>query len=516
MNKLYPIGIQNFEKLRKDGYFYVDKTALIYQLVKTGSYYFLSRPRRFGKSLLISTLQAYFEGKKELFVGLAIEQLEKDWVKRPVLHLDLNIERYDTSESLDNILEKTLSGWEKLYGADPSERSFSLRFAGVIERACNQTGHRVAILIDEYDKPMLQAIGDAELQKAFRTTLKPFYGVLKSLDGYIKFAILTGVTKFGKISVFSDLNNLNDLSMWEPYVALCGINEEELHRDFDDDIRALAQAQNMTFEEASAELKECYDGYHFVENSPGIYNPFSVLNTFAKRKFGNYWFETGTPSYLVELLKKHNYDLYRMAHEETNANILNSIDSESTNPIPVIYQSGYLTIKGYDPRFGIYRLGFPNREVEEGFILYLLPYYTNTNQVELPFQIQKFVREVENGNTDAFLRRLSGFFADTPYELVRDVELHYQNVLFIVFKLIGFYVNAEYHTSEGRIDLVLQTNKYTYVMEFKLDGTAEEALSQINDKHYARPFEADTTRTLFKVGVNFSKDTRNIEKWLVE
>ena len=516
MSKLYPIGIQNFESLRNDGYFYVDKTALLYRLAKTGRYFFLSRPRRFGKSLMISTLQAYFEGKKELFEGLAIEQLEKDWVKRPVLHLDLNIEKYNTPESLDKILNDTLVQWEELYGTRPSETSFSLRFAGIIRRACEKSGERVAILVDEYDKPMLQAIGDVELQKAFRTTLKPFYGVLKSMDGYIKFALLTGVTKFGKVSVFSDLNNLNDISMDDLYVELCGITEKEIHTNFEDELHELADAQKMSYEDVCRELKACYDGYHFVENSIGIYNPFSLLNTFLKMKFGSYWFETGTPSYLVELLKCHNYDLYRMAHEETNADILNSIDSESTNPIPVIYQSGYLTIKGYDPRFGMYRLGFPNREVEEGFLKYLMPFYANADKVDSPFQIQKFVNEVETGQIDAFFRRLSSLMADTPYELVRDLELHYQNILFIVFKLVGFYVKAEYHTSEGRVDLVLQTDKYTYVMEFKFDSTAEEALRQINEKHYARPFEADTTRTLYKIGVNFSSNTRNIEKWLVE
>ena len=513
-NRIYPIGIQNFEKIRKDGYVYVDKTALIYQLVKSGSYYFLSRPRRFGKSLLISTLQAYFEGKKELFKGLAMETLEKEWVKRPILHLDLNIEKYDTRESLDNILEKTLAGWESLYGANPSERSFSLRFAGIIQRACEQTGHRVAILVDEYDKPMLQAIGDEELQKYYRNTLKPFYGVLKTMDGCIKLGFLTGVTKFGEISVFSDLNNLMDLSMDRRYIALCGITEEELYGNFEEDIHRLAAARGMTNEETCIELKECYDGYHFTHNVPGIYNPFSLLNTFSKLEFGNYWFETGTPTYLVELLKRNHYDLERMANEETDADVLNSIYGDES-PIPVIYQSGYLTIKDYDRRFGIYRLGFPNREVEEGFIKFLLPFYTRMNKVEAPFEIRKFVNEIETGQPDAFFQRLGSFFADTPYELARDLEVHYQNVLFIVFKLVGFYVQVENHTSEGWVDLVLQTDKFIDVMEFKLDGTAEEALRQINEKHYARPFEADS-RKLFKIGVNFSKETRNIEKWLVE
>mgnify|MGYP002529183204 FL=1 len=515
-SKIYPIGIQNFEKIRTDGYFYIDKTALIYQMVKTGSYYFLSRPRRFGKSLLISTLEAYFLGKKELFEGLAMEKLEKDWITYPIFHMDLNTEKYDTRESLDSILNFTLEKWEQQYGTAPSETTFALRFRGLIERAYKQTGQRVVILIDEYDKPMLQAIGNEELQKEFRNTMKAFYSVLKTMDGCIQFAFLTGVTKFGKVSVFSDLNNLDDISMRNQYIDICGVSEKELHDDLEIELHELADIKGVSYHEICDKLREYYDGYHFTHNSIGIYNPFSLLNTFKYKEFGSYWFETGTPTYLVELLKKHLYDLRRMAHEETSISVLNSIDSASDNPIPVIYQSGYLTIKGYDEEFGIYSLGFPNREVEEGFIKFLLPFYANTNAVESEFEIQKFVREIRIGDYDSFFRRLRSFFADTPYELIRDLELHYQNVLFIVFKLVGFYVKAEYHTSEGRIDLVLQTDKFVYVIEFKLDGTAEDALRQINEKHYALPFEAGGNRRLFKIGVNFNAKMRNIEKWIVE
>ena len=299
----YPIGIQNFEKIRKDGYLYVDKTALIYQMVKTGCYYFLSRPRRFGKSLLISTLEAYFQGKKELFKGLAMEQLEQDWLEYPILHLDLNISQYQSVQDLEDILNRNLIAWEALYGSDPSERSLALRFAGVINRACLKTGRRVVILVDEYDKPLLQAIGNEQLQEEYRSILKPFYGVLKTMDGSIQFALLTGVTKFGKVSVFSDLNNLDDLSMRRPYVSLCGISEEELRHYFDTDIHALASSLDLSYEDTCSLLKDRYDGYHFMENSPGMYNPFSLLNAFKYRQLSDYWFETGTPSYLVELLK---------------------------------------------------------------------------------------------------------------------------------------------------------------------------------------------------------------------
>ncbi len=514
-NKIYPIGIQNFESLRQDGYLYIDKTALIYKMVKTGRYYFLSRPRRFGKSLLISTLEAYFQGKRELFEGLAMEKLEKDWIKYPILHLDLNTQKYDTPESLEDKLNRTLVEWEKQYGAEPAENSLAMRFEGIIQRAYTQTGQRVVILVDEYDKPMLQAIGNEALQKSFRETLKAFYGALKSKDGCIKIGVLTGVTKFGKVSVFSDLNNLDDISMWNEYIELCGISEREIHENLEAELYEFADARGITYDKLCAELKECYDGYHFTHNSIGMYNPFSLLNAFKRKEFGSYWFETGTPTYLVKLLKKHHYNLERMAHEETDAQVLNSIDSESTNPIPVIYQSGYLTIKGYDEEFGIYSLGFPNREVEEGFMKFLLPFYAHVNQVESPFEIQKFVREVRSGDYDSFFHRLQSFFADTTYELIRDQEVHYQNVLFILSKLMGFYVKAEYNTSHGRIDMVLQTDKFIYIMEFKLEGTAEEALKQINEKQYALPFEADG-RKIFKIGVNFSAKTRNIEKWIVE
>ena len=515
MEKLYPVGIQNFESLRKDGYIYVDKTESIYRLANTGRYYFLSRPRRFGKSMLISTLEAYFQGKKELFGGLAMEGLEKEWKQYPILHLDLNARKYDSEESLDQELDKHLEQWEKLYGSDYSDRAPEERFYHIIRMAYEQTGERVVILVDEYDKPMLQTINNPELQDKYRNTLKPFYGVMKSMDGYIKFALLTGVTKFGKVSVFSDLNNLEDISWDRNYFDICGISEQELPDNFSDDIQALADANGQTFTQACEQLKADYDGYHFYPYSPGIYNPFSLLNTFKKRQYGRYWFEKGTPTYLVELLKKHKYDLYRMAHEKTTSDVLDSIDASSTNPIPVIYQSGYLTIKGYIPEPRIYELGFPNREVEEGFLKFLIPYYTPLQETESGFAIWDFISDVKSGDIDGFMERLQSFLADCPYELAKDIELHYQNVLFIVFRLSGLYTKVEYHTSRGRIDLVLQTDRYVYVMEFKLDGSAEQAMQQIEEKQYTLPFAKDS-RKVYTIGVNFSSETRNIDKWIVK
>ena len=515
MGKLYPVGIQNFESLRKDGFFYVDKTALMYQLVKTGRYYFLSRPRRFGKSLLISTLEAYFQGKKELFDGLAVASLEKEWKQHPVLHLDLNTQNYSSVSALEDILNEALSGWEDMYGANDVEIGFARRFAGIIRRAATTTGERVVILVDEYDKPLLQTIGNPELQEEYKKILKSFYGALKSEDGYIRFALLTGVTKFGKVSVFSDLNNLMDISMREEYTDICGVSEAELLRDFDEDIRALAMNNGQTYGQACAQLKEDYDGYHFCPDSQGIYNPFSLLNTFSAKRYGSYWFETGTPTYLVELLKMHSYSLYRLANEKTTSKVLDSIDSASRNPVGVIYQSGYLTIKGYIPEARIFELGFPNREVEEGFLDFLLPYYTPLEESESGFAIWEFIQDVKAGNVDGFMERLQSFLSDCPYELARDIELHYQNVLFIVFRLAGLYTRVEYRTSRGRIDMVVQTADYVYVMEFKLDGSAEQAMQQIEEKQYALPFAKDS-RKVYRIGVNFSSETRNIDRWIVE
>lgn len=514
MNRKYPIGIQSFENIRKEGYLYVDKTALVYQLVQTGKYYFLSRPRRFGKSLLLSTLQAYYEGKKELFEGLAMASLEKDWKTYPVLHLDLNARRYEDVHSLVAILNQHLESWEAVYGDEKKDRAPEERFAYLIEKICRKTDRKVVVLIDEYDKPMLQAIHNKELQSSYRNILKAFYGVLKSKDAYLQFALLTGVTKFSKVSVFSDLNNIEDITLIRDFAGLCGISEEELYATLSTDIQELAESVGMSYEDTCRRLKEQYDGYHFAERTSGIYNPFSLLNVLKSKQFRNYWFETGTPTYLVELLKENHYPLEHLTYEQATADTLTGIDTVDSSPIPVLYQSGYLTIKNYDPEFETYTLGFPNKEVGEGFTRFLLPYYAHIRSGSSAFHIVNFVKEVRSGDIDGFMKRLQSFFSDTPYELVRDLELHYQNVLFIIFRLVGFYTQAEYHTSEGRVDLVIRTDQFIYVMEFKLDGTAEEALQQIEEKQYALPFASDPRR-LFKVGVNFSNATRNIEKWLV-
>ena len=514
--KNLPIGIQDFEGLRKDGYLYLDKTDLLYRLVSAGKYYFLSRPRRFGKSLLISTLKAYFQGKKELFKGLAIEQLESEWTEYPVFHLDLNTAKYTDKDVLRKKLASSLLEWESQYGKTDDNDDLGHRFECVIRCAYEQTGHRVVILVDEYDKPMLQAIGNEDLMNEYRATLKGFYGALKSMDGCIRFAMLTGVTKFSKVSVFSDLNNLKDITMDKRYYSICGLTEDELANELRPYVDRLSEAKNMSVEKAYAELKRFYDGYHFTYDTPGMYNPFSVLNALDSCEIGSYWFETGTPSYLVQLLKEHDYNLEQMANDEMDADVLNSIDVTSNNPIPVIFQSGYLTIKGYDSEFGIYKLGFPNEEVKEGFLRYLMPNYTTVMEGKAGFQIRNFVKEVRTGQVDAFMERLKSFFSNTPFDHVdRMLENHYQNVLFILCELCGLYTRAEYHTSQGRIDMTIETSDYVYVFEFKYEKTAEDALQQIKEKNYAQPFRS-SGKHIFCIGVNFSDKLRGIDRYVVE
>ena len=367
----YPIGLQNFQGLREDGYVYVDKTAFVYELAANGKYYFLSRPRRFGKSLLLSTIEAYFQGKKELFKGLVLEQLEKDWKVYPVLHMDLNAAKYTDPEALLSIFDGHFRYFEETYGIKPNGLSLSERFKAIIRRAYEQTGQKVVILVDEYDKPLLEAIGNESLQNDYRKTLKSVYGVAKTMDAYIQFAFFTGVTKFSKVSVFSDLNNLEDISLSESFVDICGITEKEMRNYFDEEIGSMADKLGIDKAHCYQKLKENYDGYHFREDSAGIYNPFSLLKALKNKELKDYWFETGTPTFLVETLKRTNYELENMTREEVTADLLGSLDSIDQNPLPLLYQSGYLTIKDYNPDFGTYTLGFPNGEVERSFTRFL-------------------------------------------------------------------------------------------------------------------------------------------------
>ena len=507
----YPIGIQNFEEIINGGYGYVDKTAMVWRMVTQGKYYFLSRPRRFGKSLLLSTLEAYFEGKRELFDGLAIAGLEKEWKRYPVLHLDLNAAQYRTGNDLVKILNKHLEQWEALYGDKFKDRDPEERFIHVIEQAHERTGMHVAILVDEYDKPLTNNLGNETLQEEYRSLLLAFYSVLKSADRHIHFAILAGLTNFYRVSAFSGLNNLNDISMSTDFTASCGMTGQEIRDNFDGGVGELAEACRMTREECYEALRRRYDGYHFREDSVGMYNPFSVLNTLNERAFADYWFSTGTPTLLVDLLKQTEFNLYDITDSTVTADLLGSVDSLRGNPLPIIYQSGYLTIKGYDREFREYHLGFPNEEVESGFINYLLPVYTNARRSLTQFSVAHFVREVRGGQAEAFMTRLSAMMADTNNLIVGDAELYFQNFLFVFFRLLGLYVEVERATSDGRTDMVVQTPGYVYIFEFKLDRSVDDALRQIEEKGYARPFAADP-RTLYKIGVSFSSTKRCVEE----
>lgn len=512
---IYPIGIQNFEKIRTEDFLYVDKTAEIYKLAKEGRYYFLSRPRRFGKSLLVSTMEAYFSGRKELFSGLAVEKMETEWKQHPVLHLDLSGVSYTDESVLERVLSDKLAKWEALYGAVNTSDILGLRFKEVIEAAYNKTGNQVAILIDEYDKPIIDNLGNEPTLSRLRSTLQGFYSVMKSMDARIRFGFLTGVTKIGKMSVFSGLNNLNDISMIPDYVDICGISETELHEYFDESISELSSANEMSKEECYVKLKSMYDGYHFCEDSIGIYNPFSLLNTFQNKKFREYWFETGTPGFLVEVMRKTSFDVTTLENQTVDSTLMSNADAIFENPVPYLFQSGYLTITGYNDMFRLYQLGFPNQEVKNGFLNCLLKYYVpmspDMSGTTLIYQLWHSITE---GNPESFMQILSSLFANTSYQIQGETEKDFQYAMYIISALLGEYVQVERATSNGRIDLIIQTKEFIYIFELKVNADADVALRQIDEKGYARPFEGDS-RKLFKIGVDFSTATRRIEDWKI-
>lgn len=511
---LYPIGIQNFEKLREGGYVYIDKTAKIYSLVSNGGYYFLSRPRRFGKSLLVSTMESYFEGRKDLFGGLAMESLEKEWLEYPVLHLDLSGVSYDSKEVLSEVLNRKLSGWEHQYGVSAMSDIPGLRFQDVIDAAYAKTGRQVVILIDEYDKPIIDNLDRPSVQEYNRSVLQGFYSVLEAKDGCIRFGFLTGVTKIGKLSVFSGLNNLRDISLLPQYSDICGISGKDLHKYFEESVKSIAESNSMTEEQCYTKLAEMYDGYHFSKNSEGVYNPFSLLNSLQDMEFNGYWFETGTPTLLVKVMQRTSFDITKLSEEEADSTLLSTVNTVFENPIPLFFQSGYLTITGYDEEFGLYRLGFPNQEVKEGFLNFIFQYYVPGEQTSGITLVSKIARALRTGNPEDMMRLLEGLFARANYQIQGDAEKDFQYAMYIIFELLGEHAETEKQTSNGRIDILVQTDKYVYIIEIKTDATADEALRQIDEKGYAKPFASDDRR-IFRVGVSFSTANRRIGDWKV-
>ena len=515
-----PIGIQDFEKIRNEGFLYVDKTEYIHSLVQNGAPIFLSRPRRFGKSLFLSTLKAYFEGKKELFGGLRIRELEGEtedaWQKYPVFYIDFNKKNFKEDSALESVLDEHLRAWEELYGDQKSDRSLEERFRYVIEKAVEVTGKNAVVLVDEYDKPLLEG-ADKDMIEHNKAVFKGFFSTLKSYDGYLKFVFITGVTKFSKVSIFSDLNQLRDISLSAEYAEVCGITETEIRENFEPEIQAMATACDIDEDECLLELKKMYDGYHFHQGAQGVYNPFSLLNALIEKEFGMYWFSTGTPTFLIEKLKETGFDAKQITEGElyANANVLTDYHYDNPNPVPLFYQTGYLTIKGYDKKYMSYQLDYPNDEVRYGFLNSLAPTYLQDEDSPNPLDVRSFGMDIEKGRTDSLRDRFTALFARLPYPNdEKIVEQNFQNVVYIVFMLLGQYTQTEVHSAKGRADCTVETDDYVYVFEFKRDSSADEAIKQIEDMGYARPYVADK-RKLIKIGANFDSKERNLDGWKV-
>ena len=520
MLRKLPIGIQDFEKIRNEGFLYVDKTEYVHNLAQSGVPYFLSRPRRFGKSLFLSTLKAYFEGRKELFEGLRIAELEKDnndaWQKYPVFYIDFNKKNFKEDSALEEVLDEHIRSWEALYGDLMADRPLEERFRYVIEKAVEATGKRAVVLVDEYDKPLLEG-ADKAMVEHNKAVFKGFFSTLKSYDHYLKFVFITGVTKFSKVSIFSDLNQLRDISLSADYSQICGITETELEENFAPEIRAMAKARGISEDECLSNLKKMYDGYHFHQEAEGVYNPFSLLSALIEKEFGMYWFSTGTPTFLIDKLKESGFDAKQFTtddyYEEESSLTDYRIDNE--DPVPLFYQTGYLTIRGYDAEFRSYALGYPNEEVRYGFLKSLAPYYLCAEKTSRPLDVRSFVKDIRNAETDSLKDRFTALFARLPYPNdEKIVEQNFQNVVYIVFMLLGQYTMTEVHSAKGRADCIVETDDYVYIFEFKRDSTADEAMKQIEDNGYAKPYAADR-RKLIKIGANFDSKERTLDGWKV-
>ncbi len=511
----YPVGLQDFERIVTGGYIYVDKTEDIYNLVNNHNFVFLSRPRRFGKSLLISTLEAYFKGKRELFRGLAIEKLETEWVEHEVLRIDLTGRAYTEELDLIKGLDKTLRDWEKMYGIESSDYSIGDRFYEVIQKVYELSGQRVVVLIDEYDKPIIDTLHDRELQEKVRIQLQAFYSVLKKADRYIRFAMLTGVGKFAHLSIFSGLNNLNDISLNRYFNSICGITEREMHEYFSVSVREFAEANDITEAQTWAELKEQYDGYHFCKKGDDIYNPFSVLNAFANQEVGDYWFRSGTPSFLVKLIERTRYRIMNLNNQLRSERELSDITDNTRDIIPLLFQAGYLTIKQWDESRKQFLLDFPNREVYSGFWESLVNAYFPRNSYSSGFDVYTLTKNLNTGDIESFMTSIQSLLASATTDHIVDKEEHFQNMMAIICRMLGLETRTEIHGSNGRCDMTVATSGYIYIFEFKIDSTPEAALSQIEEKGYATPYLADPRQKVL-IGANFSTDTRTLTGWQVK
>ena len=514
----YPISIQTFETIIDGNYVYVDKTDLVYSLAQE-HVCFLSRPRRFGKSLLLSTLDAYFSGRKELFKGLKIEALESKWDVYPVFRIDFAKGRFDVEGGLEQVLEEYVSNWESIYGKSDIYTTLSSRFQFVLEQATAKTGRKAVVLIDEYDKPLLDVL-EEKLEDVNRSILKDFYGTFKAADASLRFVLLTGVTKFSQITVFSGFNQPNDISMDSKYDAICGITETELHTVFAEAIIQMATRLEYTVDEMKAVLKKQYDGYHFSNVLLDVYNPFSVINAFNKNRIDSYWYKSGTPTYLVKLLEGHNVNMQKLTSKPYESQYFVDYRADAEEPLAMLYQSGYLTIKGYDKHYGEYTLDYPNVEVAKGFVTLMANSYLKKAESEASYWIVNLDRMLRRGALDDIREAFTAFLASIPYEAnkderAKDFETHFQYTFYIIFRLLSCYTTLiEKQNSKGRADIIIESDNDVYIFEFKLDGTTEEALKQIEEKQYALPYLNDK-RSVHKIGVNISSSTRTVDGWLL-
>ena len=515
----YPIGVQTFEEMINRDYVYVDKTDLVYSLAQS-HICFLSRPRRFGKSLLISTLEAYFTGKKELFEGLKIEELESDWTEYPVFRIDFASSDYTKPETLLNKLNKYVGIWEQQYGKNEMCVDISDRFQYVLEAAQKETGHKAVVLIDEYDKPMLDVLG-TEMEQKNRETLKGFYGTFKAADAHLRFVLLTGVTKFSQVSVFSGFNQPEDISMDRRYDAICGITEGELYSYFAEPIKEMADRMGYTADEMKKVLKKQYDGYHFSNNlKADIYNPFSIINAFNKMEIEDYWYESGTPTYLAKLLEGHKVNMQKLTGQAYERKYFVDYRADAEDPLAMLYQSGYLTVKEYDKEYNEYILDYPNNEVRKGFATLTANSYFGKLEDRPDSWVKNLDRMLKRRDLDGVRDAFTSFLSSIPYEAnkderAKDFETHFSYTFYIIFRLLSCYTTLiEKPNSKGRADVIIETDDDVFIFEFKLDGSAEEALKQIEEKQYAVPYQSDN-RPVHKIGVNISSESRTVDQWLV-
>ena len=512
----YPVGIQTFETVREENYLYVDKTKYLVDFRKKGmKYVFLSRPRRFGKSLFASTLHAYFEGRKDLFDGLAIADYEKDWVRHPVLHFDMSGAKHFDEEALKHYLDIILLPYEKIYGKDENAIYPNERLMALVERAHEQTGEKVVVIIDEYDAPLLDVVHEKDNLMALRLVMQNFYSPLKKLDPYLEFTFITGITKFSQLSIFSELNNLDNISMFDQYSAICGISKTELTTVMKPDVEGLARALHMTYEECLEALQGYYDGYHFSENSEDVFNPFCLVKALNGQKIASYWFGSGTPTFLLKQLDKYNTNLTSLESQDV---VLSSFDlspEEMTDALPLLYQSGYLTIKKYDPMFQEYTLGIPNKEVRDGLLNSLIPHYVNPRRSDNTAFLLGFCKAVYRNDIEAALEHMRTYMATIPYDLENHTEKHYQTIFYLMFSFLNIYIRTEVKSAIGRADAVMHMPDTIYVFELKVDKSADEALAQIDEKGYMLPYHAAGKR-LVKVGISFDSKQRTIADWKIK